>query len=109
MFNADHVAGHLFVALTVFLLATASPGSSNLAIVATAIERGRSHALAAAVGAMSGSLAWGIAATFGVFALLQSQAWSPVFMTVFRRNYLLLLFLTAARSALGAAPTISGS
>jgi len=52
-------------------------------------------------------LAWGIAATIGVFALLQSQAWSPMFVTVFRGNYLLLLSLMAARSALGAAPTIS--
>ena len=51
----------LTIALTAYAIGVASPGPSNMAIMATAMSQGRQYALALAAGVVCGSVAWGLA------------------------------------------------
>jgi threonine/homoserine/homoserine lactone efflux protein len=93
----------LIFALTTYTIGVASPGPSNLAIMATAMTRGRSHAVALAVGVVSGSIFWGFAAAFGMSALMRTYSWSLVALKLLGGAYMLWLSWRAARAAF--APT----
>ncbi|MGK2908425.1 MAG: LysE family transporter [Sphingobium sp.] len=62
------IASQIALVYATYLLATASPGPSNMAIKATAMRDGRSPALALAAGVIAGSLFWAILAATGISA-----------------------------------------
>jgi threonine efflux protein len=90
---------HAMLAFTAYLVGTASPGPSNLAIMTTAMSRGRTHALALAAGVVNGSLVWGLCAGFGLSSVMQRFSWSLVVMKLLGGAYLLWLAWKAARAA----------
>ncbi len=104
-----HFSGTLLLAYTAYLAGTASPGPSNLAIMATAMDRGRAHALALAAGVMSGSLIWGFSAAFGLSALMQAYSWTLVVVKILGGIYMLWLAWKAARAALSRQPLAESS
>ncbi|WP_338405350.1 LysE family transporter, partial [Achromobacter xylosoxidans] len=55
-------ASHLAMVYGTYLIATASPGPSTMAIMATAMRDGRGPALALAAGVVTGSLFWALLA-----------------------------------------------
>lgn len=57
-----------------YLLATASPGPSNMAIMGVAMRDGRRPALVLAAGVMTGSLCWAMLAATGLSAVLATYA-----------------------------------
>jgi threonine efflux protein len=90
----------LLVAYTAYLVATVSPGPSNLAIMATAMSAGRKPALALALGVISGSCTWAMLAALGVSALLASFAFALTILKIVGGLYLLYLGWKSARAAL---------
>lgn len=103
MLDFIDIPGSVLVAYVAYLIGTASPGPSNLAIMATAMAQGRPHAIALAAGVVNGSLIWGFAAAFGLSALMQTYSWSLVLMKLLGGTYMLWLSWNAAKRAL--APT----
>lgn len=99
MLDLAHLPANCILAFGAYLLGTASPGPSNLAIMTTAMSRGRTHALALAAGVVNGSLVWGLSAAFGLSSLMQSWSWSLVVMKLLGGVYLLWLAWKAARAA----------
>lgn len=89
----------LLLTFSAYLVGTASPGPSNLAIMGTAMSQGRPHALALAAGVMNGSLIWGLSAGFGLASLMQAYSWSLVIVKVLGGLYMLWLASKAARAA----------
>lgn len=87
------------LAITVYLVGTASPGPSNLAIMNTAMSRGRADALALAGGVITGSLVWGLSAAFGFSSLIGASSWPLVAIKVLGGLYLLWLSWKAATAA----------
>lgn len=83
-----------------YLIATASPGPSNMAIMGTAMREGRCPALALAAGVVTGSLFWAILAATGVSAVLTRYAQALVILKIAGGIYLLHLAFRAARSAM---------
>lgn len=83
-----------------YLLATASPGPSNLAIMGTAMRDGRIAALVLAAGVMTGSLFWAILAATGISAVLATYAHALFVIKIIGGVYLLYLAFRAGRSAL---------
>jgi threonine efflux protein len=82
-----------------FALAIASPGPSNLAIMATSMSEGRVQGLALGVGVTAGSLTWGILTAVGVSALIAA---TPLALTVIKgigALYMLFLAWRLGRSA----------
>jgi len=64
----------LVLIFTTYLVATASPGPSNMAIMGTAMKKGRGAALALAAGVVSGSMIWALLAACGVLTVLATFA-----------------------------------
>lgn len=83
-----------------YVLAAASPGPSNLAIMNVAMAQGRRSGLALAAGVVSMSAAWGLIAATGLAALLSRYAQAVVLLKTAGGIYLLWLALKSARSAL---------
>ena len=83
-----------------YLIATASPGPSNIAIMGTAMRDGRRPALALAAGVVTGSLFWAILAATGVSAVLTAYAQALVALKIAGGLYLLWLAFRAGRSAM---------
>lgn len=95
---------NVLLAYTVYLIAVASPGPSNLAIMGVAMNAGRRSALVFALGVVSGSFFWALLALLGLSAMLASYSrllWS---IKLAGGLYLLWLAVKAARSALRTAP-----
>lgn len=92
----------LAVALIAYTVGVASPGPSNMAIMATAMSQGRRHALALAAGVVCGSLVWGFAAALGLSAIVRTVAWALVALKVMGGLYLLFLSARAGRAAMAA-------
>lgn len=88
------------VALTAHTVGVASPGPSNMAIMATAMSQGRRQAMALASGIVCGSLMWGLGAALGLSALMRTYSWTMVVLKVLGGLYLLFLSWKAARAAL---------
>jgi len=97
--SSEFYSPALAVALTAYTVGVASPGPSNMAIMATAMSRGRRQALALASGVVCGSLMWGLAAALGLSALIRTYSWALVALKVLGGLYLLFLSWKAARAA----------
>lgn len=96
-----------------FFLVVASPGPSNLAIMATSMERGRSAGATLALGVTAGSLTWGILAAIGVTGIVVAHPGALYAIKIVGGVYLLFLAWRSARSAMrvempAARPSVSG-
>ncbi len=85
-----------------FIVAVASPGPSNLAVMATSMERGRRAGMTLALGVTTGSLTWGILAAVGVSALIVAHPGALYAIKIVGGLYLLFLAWRSARSAMRA-------
>lgn len=83
-----------------YLLAIASPGPSNMAIMGAAMRDGRISALVLAAGVMTGSLFWATLAATGISAVLAAYAQALSLIKIIGGVYLLYLAFRAGRSAL---------
>jgi threonine/homoserine/homoserine lactone efflux protein len=92
----------LALVYSAFFVAVASPGPSNLAVMATAMERGRHAGMILGLGVTTGSLAWGILAAIGVTALIVAQPGALYAIKIVGGLYLLFLAWRSARSAMRA-------
>jgi threonine efflux protein len=90
----------LFVVYVLYVIATASPGPSNMAIMGIAMRQGRLPALAFTAGVMTGSISWALLAATGISTLLAAFADALTFNKIGGGLYLLLLGWKSARSAL---------
>ena len=86
--------------LIAWALAGASPGPATLTIAGAAMQHGRVAGLATASGVIVGSLSWGIAAAFGMSALMLAHGWLVEVVRYVGAGYLLYLAFKAAKSAL---------
>ena len=83
-----------------YLLATASPGPSNMAIMGVAMRDGRRPTLVLAAGVMTGSLCWVMLAATGLSAVLATYAQELWAIKIVGGVYMLYLALRAGKSAL---------
>ncbi|WP_182057400.1 LysE family translocator [Pantoea sp. ME81] len=90
----------LILIYTTYFVATASPGPSNMAIMGTAMKRGRGAALALASGVISGSMMWALLAACGVLTVLATFAQLLIVLKIGGGLYLLWLAYKAGKSAL---------
>jgi len=90
----------LVLIFTTYLVATASPGPSNMAIMGTAMKKGRGAALALAAGVVSGSMIWALLAACGVLTVLPTFAQLLIALKIGGGLYLLWLAFKADKSAL---------
>ncbi|OCX20558.1 LysE family translocator [Pseudomonas graminis] len=91
---------HLLLVYTAYIVGAASPGPSNMRIMAVAMHRGRRAALVLAAGVISGSFFWGAMAATGVSAVLTQYANALTLLKILGGAYLLFLAFKAARSAM---------
>ncbi|NSX88381.1 LysE family translocator [Agrobacterium tumefaciens] len=94
------IASQIALVYGTYIVATASPGPSNMAIMGTAMRDGRLPALALAAGVITGSLFWAILAATGMSAVLATYAQALFIIKIFGGVYLLYLAFRAGRSAL---------
>lgn len=94
-----HLPG-LALTYAAFFLAVASPGPSNLVVMATAMERGRRAGATLALGVTAGSLTWGILAAIGVTGLIVAHPEALYAIKIVGGLYLLFLAWRSARSAM---------
>jgi threonine/homoserine/homoserine lactone efflux protein len=92
----------LALAYSAFLIAIASPGPSNLAVMATSMERGRRAGMTLALGVTTGSVTWGVLAAIGVTGLIVALPGALTAIKVIGGLYLLFLAWRSARSAMRA-------
>ncbi|MGL4861151.1 MAG: LysE family translocator [Enterobacteriaceae bacterium] len=90
----------LILIYTTYLVATASPGPSNMAIMGTAMQKGRGAALAVAGGIISGSMLWALLAACGVLTVLVTFAQLLIVLKIGGGLYLLWLAFKSGKSAL---------
>jgi threonine/homoserine/homoserine lactone efflux protein len=83
----------------VHLLAVASPGPSTVLVVQTAAVSGRRGGLVTAFAMMLGSLAWAMAALWGLQALFAKFAWLYLFFRIAGGLYLIHLAVMLWRHA----------
>lgn len=93
---------HLLIVYTAYFIAVASPGSSTMAIMGTAMSQGRASAVALALGVMTGSLFWAMLAAAGLSTLLTGYADALLVIKIAGGLYLLYLAYKSAKSALSA-------
>jgi len=101
-------ASQLAIVYGTYLIATASPGPSNMAIMATAMRDGRLPALALAAGVITGSLFWAILTATGLSAVLTAYAQALFVIKIAGGAYLLYLAFRAGRSALKPVSDLAG-
>ena len=89
---------HLMIVYGAYIVATASPGPSNMAIMAVAMNRGRRAGLAIAAGIVTGSLLWAAIAATGLSSLLATYSDALFVIKIAGGLYLLYLAWKAARS-----------
>ncbi len=94
------IASQIALVYGTYIVATASPGPSNMAIMGTAMRDGRLPALALTAGVITGSLFWAILAATGMSAALAAYAQALFVIRIFGGVYLLYLAFRAGRSAL---------
>jgi len=102
------IASNLLIGYTVYVIATASPGPANMAIMSIAMHQGRRPALTFTAGVLTGTLFWATLASLGLSAVLAT--WSQLLwvMKIAGGCYLLWLAYRAARSALRPASNAMG-
>lgn len=103
----DFLSPNLLLAYSAYLVATASPGPSNLAIMAMAMNSGRKAALLFALGVVSGSFFWALLAAFGLSAVLATYSQALIVIKLFGGVYLLWLASKSARAAWASVPSAS--
>lgn len=91
---------HLALVYSAFIVAVASPGPSNLVVMATAMERGRHAGMVLGLGVTAGSLTWGILAAIGVTGLIVAHPEALYAVRIVGGIYLLFLAWRSARSAM---------
>lgn len=101
--SSEHV-DQLFLVYATYLIATASPGPSNMAIMGVAMERGRMSAIVFALGVVTGSMFWALLAATGLSAVLSTYANALFAIKIAGGLYLLYLAWKAANSALSSRP-----
>ena len=94
-----------FLMYSVYLVGTASPGPSNMSIMAAAIHKGRGEALTLAAGVITGSITWGLLAGFGLATALGAWGHFLIALKVAGGLYLLWLAHNSSKSALRPAGT----
>ena len=92
----------LALVFSAFVIAVASPGPSNLQVMATSMERGRSAGSTLALGVTAGSLTWGILAAIGVTGIIVAHPGALYAIKIVGGLYLLFLAWRSARSAMRA-------
>ena len=100
MLELSSLPANLLLMYSVYLVNTASPGPSNMSIMATAMHHGRKPALAMAAGVITGSVTWGLLAGFGLATVLTRWGQLLIALKVLGGLYLFWLAYRAARSAL---------
>jgi len=98
--SASLLSANLILAYSAYTFGAASPGPSNLAVMSTAMNSGRRHALVFALGVVSGSTVWGMLAAFGLAAVMAQYSQALIAMKVLGGLYLLWLSFKSVRSAL---------
>ncbi|MDK9695916.1 MAG: LysE family translocator [Siculibacillus sp.] len=86
--------------LAAAFVGAASPGPTTLALVGTALDQGRTKALALASGVTCGSLTWSLAAALGLGAVMLANAWVFEVIRVAGAGYLAWLAFRSARAAI---------
>ena len=101
----------LLLVYSAYVIAAASPGPSNMAIMNVAMAQGRRRALSLASGVVTMSAIWGTVAATGLSALLTRYAQALVALKIAGGIYLLWLAFKSGRSALrsGTAPAAATS
>lgn len=101
----------LLLVYSAFAITVGSPGPSNMAIMGTSMEQGRTAGLMLALGVTTGSLTWGILSAAGVSALIAAHAGALLFVKIAGGLYLLYLAWRSARSAMrrGDMPAMAAS
>jgi threonine efflux protein len=94
----------LLVVYALYIVATASPGPSNMAIMGIAMRQGRLPALAFTAGVMTGSISWALLAATGISTLLAAYADAIFAIKIGGGFYLLYLGWKSARSAIAPKP-----
>lgn len=94
------VTANVALAYSAYAIGTASPGPSNLAVMATAMHRGRKPALIFATGVVAGSTIWGLLAAIGLSAILARYSQALQVMKVLGGLYLLWLAYKSMRASL---------
>ncbi|MCD0490815.1 LysE family transporter [Chromobacterium violaceum] len=97
------IDANMAAAFAVYLVGTASPGPSNLAIMGVAMEQGRSRALSLAAGVALGSVCWGVFAALGFAELMRGSLALAWCLKLLGGAYLLYLAWQSARQAACAA------
>lgn len=93
------LTAHLGLAWATYIVNTASPGPSNMAIMGMAMNAGRRPALWLAAGVVSGSWFWGVLAALGISQLLAAYSTGLIAMKIVGGLYLLWLAYKSGRSA----------
>ena len=101
----------LLLVYSAFAIAVGSPGPSNMAIMGTSMEQGRTAGLTLALGVTTGSLTWGLLSAAGVSALIAAHAGMLQVIKIAGGLYLLYLGWRSARSAMrrGDMPELTAS
>lgn len=100
MFFGSILSANVALAYSAYAIGVASPGPSNLAVMATAMRSGRRSAIVFASGVVSGSAFWGLLASFGLSAVIAEYSGALLLMKFAGGAYLLWLSFKSLRSAL---------
>lgn len=100
MLEGSFITANVVIAYSAYTLGTASPGPSNLSVIATAMQYGRRSGLIFALGVVSGSTAWGLLAAFGLSTILVQYSQVLIAIKILGGLYLLWLSFRSAKSAL---------
>lgn len=101
------IGSQIALVYVTYLLASASPGPSNLAIMGVAMREGRAPALMLAAGVVTGSLCWALLAATGISTLLAAYAQALFAIKLVGGIYLLYLAFRTGRSALTPASAVA--
>ncbi|WP_414901794.1 LysE family translocator [Rhizobium cremeum] len=91
---------HLMLVYVTYMIAVASPGPSNMAIMGVAMNQGRTSAVALALGVLTGSMFWATLAATGISTILARYAEALFAIKIAGGIYLLYLTYKSAKSAL---------
>ena len=91
---------HLLLVYVAYVIAVASPGPSNMAIMGAAMNQGRAHGVALALGVLTGSFCWACLAAAGISTVLTRYAEALIVMKIAGGLYLLYLAWKSAKSAM---------
>ncbi len=98
----------LFMLTLVWFLGGISPGPATMAIAGTSMAQGRTHGVLLALGVFTGSAFWGLAAAFGLGAVMMANGWVIEALRYIAAIYLMWLGYKSLKSAFGNKPLIAG-